>query len=67
MKVIPTNFAASYAATSCGGSSAALLLAVVGQDLRRLYGESPAALPEEMEALVARLAEASALPEPTGA
>lgn len=66
MKIIPTNFAAGYATPSCG-SSAALLLAVVGQDLRRLYGEMPAPLPDEMALLLARLAEPPMPPEPAGA
>lgn len=52
MKVIPNNFAAGYAGRTDGNQ----LLAVVGQDLRRLYDESQPPLPDEIRALLDRLA-----------
>ncbi|WP_298956573.1 hypothetical protein [uncultured Methylobacterium sp.] len=58
MKVIPSNLAASYGQTQSTASSVsdALLLPMLGHDLRALYGETCASpVPEELARLIERL------------
>ncbi|RVU21502.1 hypothetical protein [Methylobacterium oryzihabitans] len=58
MKVIPSNLAASYGQTQSTASSLsdALLLPMLGHDLRALYGDAGASpVPEELARLIERL------------